>query len=137
MKKTIFTVLLATLALVSCRTTPPVITEKLTVAGYFQKAQDASEEGDYLLALAYYDAFRAEFPNDRDHNLWATYETAFLQYKLEKYDTALEMINGLLDRYAKETDLPQAPKVLAEKVKAKIIESQAKRAPAPAPAPKQ
>jgi outer membrane protein assembly factor BamD (BamD/ComL family) len=113
----------------SCRTAPPVVTEKLTAAGYFQKAQDASGADDYELALAYYDAFRAAYPDDRDRNLWAAYESAFLWYKLEKYDTALALIDGLLDRYAKEKDLPAAPRVLAEKVKEKITELKKKRGP--------
>ena len=137
MKKTLLAAsFLTVLVLGSCRTAPPVVTEKLTMAGYFQKAQDASEAGDYELALAYYDAFRAAYPDDRDRNVWATYETALLWYKLDKYDTALGIINGLLDRYAKEKDLPAAPKILSEKIKMKAIEALARRVPAtPAPKP--
>lgn len=131
MKKTLFAAsILAALALGSCKSAPPVVTEKLTAAGFFQKAQDASAQDDYELALAYYDAFRAAYPGDRDRNLWADYETAFLWYKLEKYETALQMIDGLLVRYAGEKDLPAGPKVLAEKVRVKIAEALARRTPA-------
>jgi outer membrane protein assembly factor BamD (BamD/ComL family) len=136
MKKTLLAASLFTvLVLGSCRTAPPVVTEKLTAAEFFQKAQDASEAGDYRLALAYYDAFRASYPGDRDRNLWADYETAFLWYKLENYDTALRMIDGLLDLYAKDKELPAGPKVLAEKVKVKITEAIARNALS-TPAPK-
>jgi hypothetical protein len=52
---------------------------------------------------------------------WASYEIAVLYHKMGRNDTALSLINALLDRYAKEGDtLPAAPRVLAVKLKARL-----------------
>ena len=91
---------------------------------YFQKAIEATDTDDYLLALRYYEAFQAKYPEDLANNLWADYEIAFCHYKMGQIDTAIELFHALLDRYgeleesedAEEQAAPQGPKILTEKV---------------------
>jgi len=123
--------LVAALALVpllgwlgACRTTPVNIPQELTPADLFQKAQEASDVGRYALALKYYQAFQQRYPDERDRNLWARYEIALLHYKMGDDATAVRQFDELLAMYSGEgaADLPQGPKILAEKIKKKIEE---------------
>ncbi len=114
----------AALLLWGCATKPPVIPDNLSVTEIFQRAQDAADRGDYTLAITYYSLTAKSYPDDVAHDVWASYEIAFLYHKMGKNDTALTLINALLDRYAKEGDaLPPAPRVLAEKLKARLSAS--------------
>jgi outer membrane protein assembly factor BamD (BamD/ComL family) len=111
----------ATLLLWACATKPPVIPDNLSVNEIFQRAQDAEDKNDYSLAITYYSLTSKSYPDDTSHIVWASYEIAFLYHKMGKNDTALTLINNLLDRYAKEADtLPPAPRVLAEKLKTRL-----------------
>jgi outer membrane protein assembly factor BamD (BamD/ComL family) len=111
----------AALLLFACATKPPVVPEGLSVTEIFQRAQDAADRSDYSLAIAYYSLTVKSYPDDTAHIVWASYEIAFLDHKMGKNDTALSLVNELLDRYAKEGDaLPAAPRVLAEKLKTRL-----------------
>jgi outer membrane protein assembly factor BamD (BamD/ComL family) len=114
---------LASLAvLASCRTTGPVDLTGLTPAEVFQRAQDASDSGDFRRALAYYEGFLGQTGIDPSRGAWARYETALLYHKLGDDDTALAKFDELLALYATGTTLPEGPKILAENVKASILE---------------
>src|SRR5271169_3066950 len=111
----------ALLLLVSCKSAPPTIPPGLSAAEIFQRAQDASDRGNYLLGIRYYSLIPTSFPDDIVHMTWASYEIAFLYHKIGKNDTALSLFNDLLDKYAKEGDtLPPAPRILATKLKARL-----------------
>lgn len=111
----------ALLFLGSCASGPAVIPPGLSAAEIFQRAQDASDRGDYTLAIRYYDIVPTSFPEDINHVTWASYEIAFLYHKMGKPAQALTLINQLLDRYDKEGDkLPPAPRVLAAKLKVRL-----------------
>jgi outer membrane protein assembly factor BamD (BamD/ComL family) len=120
---TIFVSLLAV-----CSSVPDEIQEGLTPLEYFQRAQEATDENRYALAIAYYQKFQEQYPEEqypdqRDRNIWAEYEIALLHHKMGKDQIALERFEALLARYeAGETDLPEGPRILAEKVKARIEE---------------
>jgi outer membrane protein assembly factor BamD (BamD/ComL family) len=92
----------------------------LTPAEIFQRAQDASDKADYSTALQYYKLFQDKFPDDRERQAWASYEVAFIYHKMGDSKKALVMLDDLLARYAKGEKLPEAPRILAEKVKARI-----------------
>ncbi len=96
----------------------------LTSAEVFQRAQDATEAGDYGKALAWYQAFREKYPDDAERSTWALYEIGFLHHKMGDDATALKLFDELLAQYqapGAET-LPPGPKALAGKVKALIQE---------------
>ena len=118
---------LASLLLV-CSSVPDEIEEGLTPMEYFQRAQEASDGGRYALSMAYYEKFQEQYPEDqypeeRDRNVWAEYEIALLYHKMDKNRIALERFEALLERYESgEPDLPEGPRILAEKVKARIEE---------------
>jgi outer membrane protein assembly factor BamD (BamD/ComL family) len=109
--------------LASCASGPTTIPPGLSAAEIFQRAQDASDRGAYPLGIRYYSLMLTSYPDDVNHLTWASYEIAFLYHKMGKNDTALSLINDLLDKYAKEGDaLPPAPRVLATKLKPRLEE---------------
>lgn len=115
-------VLLAALAAVAaCRTTGPVDLTGLTPAEVFQRAQDASDGGDYKRALAYYEGFLAQPGIDAQRAAWARYEAALLYHKLGDDDVALARIDDLLGRYEADPTLPAGPKILATNLKNAIL----------------
>lgn len=118
-----FLVALASLAvLASCRTTGPVDLTGLTPAEVFQRAQDASDNGEYRRALAYYEGFLGQPGIDAQRAAWARYETALLYHKLGDDDTALAKLDELLALYGADATLPEGAKVLAANLKAAILE---------------
>ncbi len=118
----IFALALLTLgALVGCKSGPPPLDQDLSPTGFFQKAQEASDDGKYALATQYYEAFLVKYPDERDRGLWARYEIALLKYKMGDDAAALSLFDELIALYAEgPPDLPQGPRILAEKLKAKI-----------------
>ena len=116
-----------------CQTAPSEIPTDLSEADYFQKAQEASDAGKFELALKYYQSFLERYPEERDRGLWARYEIALLHSKLKDETTALRLLDELLAQYAGDDAalLPQGPRILAEKIKARL---QAARPPAEQPA---
>jgi len=122
-----FSVALASLAvLASCRSTGPVDLTGLTPAEVFQRAQDASDNGEYRRALAYYEGFLGQSGIDAQRAAWARYETALLYHKLGDDDTALAKLDELLALYAADATLPEGAKVLAANLKAAILEKRSK-----------
>jgi tetratricopeptide (TPR) repeat protein len=117
-----------TSVLLVCFSVPDEIEAGLTPMEYFQRAQEASDANRYSLSMAYYEKFQEQYPEDqypeeRDRNVWAEYEIAFLYHKMGKNQVALERFEALLQRYESgEPDLPEGPRILAEKVKARIEE---------------
>lgn len=106
-----------------CQTAPSEIPTDLSEADYFQKAQEASDAGKFELALKYYESFLERYPEERDRGLWARYEVALLHSKLKDETTALRLLDELLAEYAGDEAalLPQGPRILAEKIKAKLL----------------
>jgi outer membrane protein assembly factor BamD (BamD/ComL family) len=105
----------------SCAAPKPFTTEGLSVEEMFQRAQDAADRGDYKQAIDYYTAVPEKFPDDKAHQVWATYEMAFIYHKMGKSEEALPLVNQILDRYTKEGDsLPPAPLILAQKLKTRV-----------------
>jgi outer membrane protein assembly factor BamD (BamD/ComL family) len=105
-----------------CRTVPSEVPPDLSPADYFQKAQEASDAGRYALALKYYRSFLERYPEERDRGLWARYEIALLHSKMKDEATAVRLLDELLALYEGDDAalLPQGPRILAEKIKAKL-----------------
>jgi outer membrane protein assembly factor BamD (BamD/ComL family) len=84
----------------------------------FQKAYEATDKRNFSLAVSYYKAYMERFPDDTKGCLWAEYEIAFLYHKMGSDEKSLNFFNELLKKYEAEDGdlLPEAPKVLAEKV---------------------
>jgi outer membrane protein assembly factor BamD (BamD/ComL family) len=117
----LFAVLLAMGLLWGCKSTPPPIEQDLSPTGFFQKAQEASDAGKYALAIKYYEAFLSKYPDEQERILWARYEIALLHHKMGDDATALRLFDELLALYATDSaNLPQGPRILAAKLKAKI-----------------
>jgi outer membrane protein assembly factor BamD (BamD/ComL family) len=113
--------------LASCKSTGPVDLTGLTPAEVFQRAQDASDSGDYRRALAYYEGFLAQPGVDAERGAWARYETAMLYHKMGDDDTALAKFDELLALYETDKTLPEGPKILATNVKSVILEKRSKK----------
>ncbi|MBN2532969.1 MAG: tetratricopeptide repeat protein [Spirochaetales bacterium] len=92
--------------------------EEISSVEIFQKAYEATDIRNYSLAISYYKAFMERFPDDRKGCIWAQYEIAFLHHKMGKDDKAVELFNELLKKYEEEDGvlLPEAPRILSEKV---------------------
>ena len=101
-----------------CKTTQVNIPEGLNPAEFFQKAQEASSNGKYDIALTYYTTFLERYPDDIQRGIEAEYEIAFIAYKRHDFDKAKQLFEELLDRYSIDASqvLPSWPKVLAQKV---------------------
>lgn len=126
----LFVIAAAVSLLAACSSVPDEIEEGLSPMEYFQRAQEASDAGRYALSMAYYEKFQEQYPEERDRNVWAEYEIALLYHKMDKNEVALERFEALLARYeAGEPDLPEGPRILAEKVKSRIEEQLAAEQP--------
>lgn len=110
--------LVLVVAIVSCATVPQEIPDTLSQPEYFQRAQEAVEVRDWNTALAYYNAVIDRFPEDLSTVVSAEYEIAFVAYKRGFESEAAEGFRDLLERYNDGgiADLPEWPKVLAEKL---------------------
>ncbi|HUV06917.1 MAG TPA: tetratricopeptide repeat protein [Spirochaetia bacterium] len=128
------------LFMTGCRSTVDPYELDLTPGEYFQKAIDASDSGNYKLALRYYEAFQQKYPEDLSGNLWASYEIALCYHKMGRNKTAAELFRTLLDQYdkiAQETKedaadkepVPLGPRILAEKVLQRIEPKPGKEPP--------
>jgi outer membrane protein assembly factor BamD (BamD/ComL family) len=108
--------------LAACQTAPTDIPTDLEPAEYFQRAQEAVDANRYETALAYYETVIERFPDDPATQVSARYEIAFINYKMGNEERATELFNELIARYNEpdSQQLPQWPKVLAEKVLEKI-----------------
>lgn len=113
-------VALATLALlVSCQSTPAPIGPEASAEVYFQRAQAASDQGQYDEALALYRDFLADRPEaSREYVFSARYEVAFLLAKKRQDAEAIAGFEALLADYndfEKSEGAPAWVKVLAQK----------------------
>ena len=105
------------LTFTACQTTKGEIDTNLTAAEIFQKAQEISESGNFNLALQYYQAFQEQYPDEADNNIWASYEIAFLYYKMGDIEKSVELFHELLKLYENSpANLPQGPRILTEKL---------------------
>lgn len=91
-------------AIVGCKSSPPPLDQDLSPTEFFQKAQEASDDGKYALATRYYEAFLVKYPDDRDRGLWARYEIALLKYKMGDDAAALSLFDELIALYAGQHD---------------------------------
>jgi outer membrane protein assembly factor BamD (BamD/ComL family) len=110
--------LIITLLFSGCLSRIDPYEENISSVEIFQKAYEATDARNYSLAISYYKAFIERFPDDRKGCIWAQYEIAFLYHKMGKDDKSLELFNELIKQYEGEDGdlLPEAPKILSEKV---------------------
>jgi outer membrane protein assembly factor BamD (BamD/ComL family) len=105
----------------ACATDKPVNAEGLSAIELFQRGQESADKGNYTQGIAYYSLVEVNFPDDVAHVAWAQYEIAFLTHKMGRDAEALPLLDALLARYDKDgAELPPAPKLLAQKLKARI-----------------
>lgn len=103
--------------LAACKTAPAEIPSDLSQAELIQNAQESADNENWDAALAYYQAILDRFPQDRSAVVAAQYEMAFINYKqgnLTEAQAGFERLVGMYD--FGEADLPEWPKVLAEKL---------------------
>jgi outer membrane protein assembly factor BamD (BamD/ComL family) len=129
-KPLINTILFFLLAAVlfSCATTI-TINPDLSPAELIQRAQEASDNNRYNIALQYYEALLERNRYNIDLVITAEYEIAFIHYKQKKYPQAREELNNVLERYntPDEELLPQQFKRLAIIVLERITEKENNR----------
>ena len=116
-------ILVGATLLAGCVTASPELAEGLTPAEYFQRAQEATAQHDYGLAMRWYAAFRERFADDPSPQqmarlLWAEYEIAFLYHKMGDDENALRLLRALVRSYEQPAaaDYPAGPRVLALRV---------------------
>ena len=124
MNRYLLLVLIIFIYIAGCQSSGDLNKEDLSAAKIFQKAYEASDSQNYSLALQYYSIYQERFPDDRDGNIWALYEIAFLYHKMGNEEKATQLFEELIDKYqGNETEeFPQAPLVLAQKVITNINE---------------
>jgi outer membrane protein assembly factor BamD (BamD/ComL family) len=108
------------LLLSACASGPGSVPSGLTPAQYFQRAQDAADRGELAVALSYYTGFRDAYPGETERGTWAQYEIAFLTHKMGDNAKAMALLNDFLALYEKDPSLPEAPRILAQKLKARL-----------------
>ena len=113
---------LVVLALVfSCQSVPDEIPEGLSQAEMFQRAQEASDAGQWDTALNYYRTFIERFPDAVGPHAEARYEVAFITYKRGDPEQAVDLFQALIDDYEQDsTGIPDWPIVLARTLVEKI-----------------
>lgn len=130
-----FAPLFLAVLLVACQSAPAPIPSDASAEVYFQRAQAASDQNDYDVALGIYRSFLADHPDGSPENLFAArYEVAFLLAKKGLDAEAVAAFEGILadyDNLDKSSGAPGWVKVLSQK---KLGELKDKAAKAPAPA---
>ena len=113
-----------TLFVTSCQSTPEEIPPDLSQMEMFQQAQEASDQGRYEQALAYYEEFIRRYPDDEGSIVEAEYEIAFLAYKQDELPEARRQFEDILEKYESDgaNTLPAWPRILSEKLIERIDE---------------
>ncbi len=129
--------LLAGILLAACESVPRKIPDGLTQAEFFQRAQEAADNNNWRTSLLYYQTFIDRYPTDRSNVAAARYEIAFIHYKLGMYAQSKTEFEGLLNEYKgpNADQLPEWPKVLGEKILAKVDAHLGEKAAAAGAAP--
>ena len=112
-------ILISTLPLLSCRSTPHSVDQEWTEDQFFKSAQDAVDEGDLETALFYYEVFLVRYPENHGKGIAAEYERALLHKKLGNTELAIAEFREILNKYETSTFVilyPTRYKVLTEKV---------------------
>ncbi len=114
--------LVAALALASCKTAPVVIPPDLDAPTLILKAQEASDGGNYSLSLRYYKALIDNWGSDPSNLATGKYEIAFIAYKQGDKAKAKELFTELLALYDAPggSAFPDRYKVLAQKLLAEL-----------------
>jgi outer membrane protein assembly factor BamD (BamD/ComL family) len=92
-------IVLLTVFMYACASSPEEIPRDLSSAKLIQLAQEASDRNRYKQALQYYEVIPERFPDSNDLVCAAEYEIAFIHYKQNKYDLAKKEFDALLARY--------------------------------------
>jgi outer membrane protein assembly factor BamD (BamD/ComL family) len=109
----------------ACASGPIVVPDGLAPGVLAQRALEASDDGDYATALAYYQAMLDRYSVGNENKPYvaqALYEIGFIKYKQKAYTEAKAYFERLLDLY-KGSDAKLYPakyKVLGEKILAKV-----------------
>ncbi|HTX71652.1 MAG TPA: hypothetical protein VMC79_02405 [Rectinemataceae bacterium] len=111
----------------SCATVPKSIPQDLSAQEIIQRAQEASDVYNYKAATVYYQALIDRFGSDQAYLCEGDYELAFIAYKEDRLADAQAGFEKLLALYSSPDgdSLPQAYKILGEKVLAHVKELRA------------
>jgi len=105
-------------SLLSCASKPASIPDDMSAPSIVQRAQEASDDYDYKVALAYYQALKERYGSDPAYLCAAEYEMSFIAYKQGRIVEAKAGFQELLARYSQPgaEALPQRYRILAVKV---------------------
>lgn len=109
----------AVLLLSSCQTVRADLPPEASPEQYFQRAQEAFDRSDFETSALIYRRFLATLPSDPAYVVAAEYELAFLAYKMDQRDEAIQGLQSLLAKYADSSLaplLPAWPRVLATRL---------------------
>lgn len=115
LRRTGFLVGAILLLFAACESVPDEIPEDLSPAEMFQRAQEAVDESHWDTALRYYEEFILRYPDERGMIVEAEYEIAFITYKKEQYQDALDKFRAILADYEADNsgELPEWPEILS------------------------
>jgi tetratricopeptide (TPR) repeat protein len=94
----------------------------LSIVEYEKLAQSERDANRYENAIKAYGAVLQHYPENTSAVLWATYETGFCYFKLEKYVEAEEFFRRVVDEFQD----PAATK-LSEDMLSRIVEKTTKK----------
>ncbi|MCL1927847.1 MAG: hypothetical protein FWG07_03515 [Treponema sp.] len=117
-----FAVLLLTA--VSCISGPVYVPEDMPPTKIIQRAQEATDDNKYKVAIQYYQALLERYGNINEYYVTGEYEIAFIHYKQKRYSEARRGFENLMVLYRAEGSetLPPQFRVLSQKVLARIEE---------------
>ncbi|MDR2768707.1 MAG: hypothetical protein LBB82_10330 [Treponema sp.] len=106
---------------VSCASGPVDIPEDMPPNKIIQRAQEASDNNKYKIAIQYYEALLERYGAAPEYLITAEYEIAFIHYKDKKYALAREEFELILGRYKEDAkSYPPKFSILATKVLERI-----------------
>ncbi|MDR2181264.1 MAG: hypothetical protein LBN92_01135 [Treponema sp.] len=107
--------------LVSCASGPVDIPEDTPPNKIIQRAQEASDNNKYKIAIQYYEALLERYGEVPEYLITAEYEIAFIHYKDKKYALAREEFELILERYRDNAEIyPPKFNILSAKVLERI-----------------
>lgn len=111
-----------TLLLASCASSPVPVPPDATAAEVIQKAQESLDRNNFKAARYYYQTALDRYASDTTVSIACRYELAFIDYKEGKYREARKGFTDLLALYIQPGGeaLPPAYRILATKVLAAL-----------------
>ena len=124
MRLNLFFIIFIAVLFFSCASGPVDIPEDATPSKIIQKAQEATDQNKYKMAIEYYQVLLERYGSIGEYYCIGNYEIAFIHYKQKRYTEARQGFEYLLSLYdtSRGSTLPPRFKVLAERILKRMTE---------------